>query len=660
MGPIALLACWLLPCVRGRGAKLQRLDNEFYIEKGDSTDSMGSKSAPLNPLPLSPSITLGEFYPKIALGEFKERVNELWQKEFNQLTEEYNSLGGIEMRYPAEIATSEEVKIKNRYRNILPYDRSRVVLNGDPAVPGSDYINASHIPGLLVPQRFITSQGPKENTVGDFWQMLWENRIRHVVMVTKVMEKAKKKCEQYWPDRVGDGVHVGPFHVTLVDLSKEPMWVCREMMMSKGGKEKHKVTQFQFIGWPDFEAPRFPKELTLFMEKVKSEIGEDASTICVHCSAGVGRSGTFITLYNLMESIHSGDSISIFSVVNEMREYRPQMVQAWGQYKFIYLAVLELIQGDTSLHMNTFCHLYDNRIQADSPIFVSQFNELEFQCDKSFTGTIERALDTNAINPDTMVLPFDESRVALYAPYWSGTDYINASHVEGHCGEKQFIATQLPVSESVRDLMQLIFQTRSPIVLLLASCEEFDKMAFDEGRIRYWPDPMTQHEFDGYTLLNENKFQHPLTNRLKLENVALKQAHEFDLVTLLDWTISGEFDVTPGGLQRLFDVTEAIDRSLQQVPDCPIVVQCRDGSGATGVFLAVYNSICRVRAEQSVDIFQTAKRLRACRQYMVSSWVSNNYVALFCERAAVCLFILPTRHKVELYKFHIVTRMRHC
>ena len=627
LGLLGLLSCCLLPCVLGKG-KLKKLDNEYYSERG-SRDSLGGKYVPLANLPPYVSLEDTVFSVKIALSDFKERVNELWEKEFNQLTEEYNSLGGSEMRYPAEHSVSEAALGKNRYRNILPYDRSRVVLGGAPPAE-SDYINASHIPGLLVAQRFISTQGPKENTVKDFWQMLWENRIRHVVMVTRVTERDRKKCEQYWPDKVGDGVEIGPFHVTLVDLAQEAMWVRREMMVRKEGEKRQKVKHYQFTGWPDFEAPRYPQDLILFMQMVKREIGADTSTICVHCSAGVGRSGTFIALFNLMASIENGSDISVFSVVNDMREYRPQMVQSRPQYKFLYLAVLELIQGDTSLSMNTFCHFHKNRMLPENMVYQAQFSEFEYQSDKSFTRGIERALDTSAINPDTMVLPFDDSRVKLSAPYWPGTDYINASHVETFRGETQFIATQLPVSDSVRELMQLMFQTKSPLLVLLASPADFDQMVYDDGRIRYWPDPMTQHEFDGYTLMNENQLSHPLNNKLKLENVALKESHQFDLVTLLDWTDSGEFDVSPASMQRLLQVAAEIDRLLAETPDRPIVVHCKDGSGATGVFMAAYNTICRIREDQTVDIFQTAKRLRACRQYMISSLVSYRLGHMLC------------------------------
>ena len=630
LGVIALLFCCLLPCIRTKkDTKMQKLDNEYYTEKGDSSlESMGDKNVPTDLLPPYTSLEEHVFSVEIVQSEFKERVTDLWENEFDQLTEEYNSLGGIEMRYPAEVAVSDAIRGKNRYRNILPYDRSRVVLSSDPLVPGSDYINASHIPGSLVSQRFISSQGPKENTVNDFWQMLWENRVKHLVMLTRVVERGKKKCEQYWPDKVGDGVHMGPFYVTLVNLVRENLWVSREMVVRKGAKEKQLVKQFQFVGWPDFEAPRFPQDLILFMRKVKYEIGQDTSTLCVHCSAGVGRSGTFISLFNLMEAIANGSDISIFNVVNDMREYRPQMVQSWAQYRFIYLAVLELIHGDTSLHMNTFCNYFISRIQAESPLFALQFNELEFQSDKSFSMPIIRALYPSAINPDTMVLPFDDCRVVLEGPYWEGADYINASYVESFCGKQQFIATQLPISESVRDLLQLIFQTKSPMVVLLTSYEEFEEMVYDEGRIRYWPDPMTQHEFEGYTLLNESQFVHPLTNRMRLDNIAGGESHVFNLVTLLDWTVSGEFDISAESLQRLFQVTQDIEQSLEEEPKRPIVVQCRDGSGATGVFICAYNSICRIKCDQSVDVFQTAKRLRYCRQYMISSWVSFNDILI--------------------------------
>ena len=560
------------------------------------------------------------FSRSITPSDFKERMNELWEQEYNQLIEEYNSLGGVEMRYSADRAVLPEESVKNRYKNILPYDRSRVVLKGDPG--GLGYINASYIPGILIPQQFISSQGPKENTATDFWIMLWENEVRHLIMLTRLVERGKKKCEQYWPERVGDGEHRGDLFVTLVNLVTEDMWTIREMMVRNVAGEKRVVKQMQFTGWPDFEAPKHPRDLILFLQMVKYEVAEDTSVICVHCSAGVGRSGTFIALYNLMEQVGDGSSINIWNVVNEMREHRPQMVQAWTQYRFIYLAVLELIQGDTCVQVNNFPHYFQFRLETHSPIFTTQFHELDYQSDKTYMRLIERAFDVDAINPDTMVLPFDDTRVVLSDNSWDGTDYINASYVEGYSGAREYIATQLPVSESVRDMMQLVYQTRSPVVVLLASYLEFDQMSYDEERIRYWPVPMTQHEFNGFTLMNENTFIHPLFNKLKLVNVEQEEAHEFTFVTLLDWTNAGEFGTTPDCLQRFFQVTQLIERCQEEYTSRPIIIQCKDGSGATGVLIAALNSIGQIKNGGIVDIFQISKRMRSCRQQMIDSLVS--------------------------------------
>ncbi|KAI6649156.1 hypothetical protein LOD99_11525 [Oopsacas minuta] len=621
LGIIFLFVCCCFLCSkRGKMSQLQKLDNELYTENGTSSlEKLPSEEMLIDPMP--PFICESEviFSLDIVQSEFKDRVNELWEKEEDQLIQEYNSLGGIEMRYPADIAVSPAAEGKNRYRNILPYDRSRVALKVDPREPGTGYINASHIPGILTSQNFISSQGPKENTVNDFWEMLWENQVKHLVMLTRLLEGNKKKCEKYWPDKVGDGEHRGQFFVTLVNLVTEKMWVTRELMVRNEDGDKHLVKQFQFIGWPDFGAPRFPQDLILFIRKVKLETGTDTSTICVHCSAGVGRSGTFIALYNMLGPIAAGRNLSIFKVVNEMREYRTQMVQSWLQYRFIYLTVLELIHGDTSIHMNNFHGFYQSRMLTHSPVFTTQFHELDYQTEKSFTRTIERAFEVDVINPDTSVLPYDDCRVVLTAPYWDGSDYINASYVDGYDSYATFIATQLPVSDSVRDLMQLIYQTKSPVVVLLASYLEFEDMKYDEGRIKYWPDPMTQHEFSGYTLMNENTFIHPLINRLKLVNVAFAEAHEFTLVTLLDWTKAGEFGTTIDCMQRLLQVAQLIEKCQEQKPIRPIIIHCKDGSGATGVLITALISIRQIKCENNVDIFQVAKRIRYNRQYMINS-----------------------------------------
>ena len=620
-GILTFVCFFVCCCLRSRPNKHIKLQHSTEFYPDNPTNSLGSISKE-EPLPSPFKTEVDPFSQSMLPSEYKECLCELWEQEYDQLIQEYNSLGGVEMRYSANTAEMTSQTVKNRYKNILPYDRSRVVLRGDTGIQG--YINASHIPGILIPHQFISSQGPKDNTVTDFWVMLWENSVRHLIMLTRLIERGKKKCEQYWPERVGDGEHVGDMFVTLVNLVTEDMWTIREMVVRNGTGEKRVVKQMQFTGWPDFEAPKHPRDLILFLQRVKLEVAEDTSVICVHCSAGVGRSGTFIALYNLMEQVGDGtsSSINIWNVVNEMREHRPQMVQAWTQYRFIYLAVLELIQGDTCVQVNNFPHYFQFRLDTHSPIFTTQFHELDFQSDKTYTRLIERAFDVDAVNPDTMVLPFDDTRVILSDTFWDGTDYINASYVEGYSGARDYIATQLPVSDSVRDMMQLVYQTKSPVVVLLASYLEFDDMSYDEGRIRYWPVPMTQHEFNGYTLMNENTFIDPLFNKLKLVSVEQGEGHEFTLVTLLDWTKAGEFGTTPDCLQRLFQVTQFIKRCQEEHLGRPIIIQCKDGSGATGVLIAALNSIGQIKSGGNVDIFQTAKRLRCCRQLMINSLVS--------------------------------------
>ena len=623
---VIVVWCLCVTCIRRRssGKYTKSIPTDEEINPVVSkTKSPVPVPPPYEPVPHgAPDPAGGIFSEEISQEDFKARVELLWQKENNLLAEEYNALGGSEYRYPTNKATNPAVKEKNRYRNILPYDRSRVVLDSIPNEPTSDYINASLVPGIHVKQEFISSQGPRKETVEDMWRMLWQEKICTVVMLTKVVEGQKKKCEQYWPERVGDGERYGALFVTLVGLQQDKLWVCREMTVSdNAGTEKLLVRHFQFVGWPDFDAPRFPQDLIRFMQKVKLEAVKSPSPVCVHCSAGVGRSGTFITLVNLSEAIHAGRSISVFNIVNEIREHRPLLVQAFPQYRFIYLAVLELLQGDTSVPASNFPIFFQSRCEVESGLFELQFAELEFQTEKAYTRANFRALDALAINPCEMVLPYDDCGVELSGRHWNGSRYINASHVEDYYGDSSFIATQLPVSESVRDLMQLIFQTEAPVVLLLASREEFEEMKYDEGRIRYWPEPMTQHEFDGFNLMNENQQEHPLINRMKLVCNADESEVEFRLVTLLDWTEGGQFKVSPESMQRLITVLQEMEQCLQQ-KNRKVILQCADGAGASGVMISAYNSVCQIKEEQSVDVFQSIKRMRYCRPSMVNSLVS--------------------------------------
>lgn len=168
------------------------------------------------------------------------------------------------------------------------------------------------------PREFIVTQGPLHSTRDDFWRMCWESNSRAIVMLTRCFEKGREKCDHYWPhDTVP--VYYGDIKVTMLNDSHYPDWAVTEFMMSKGDQNRI-IRHFHFTTWPDFGVPNPPQTLVRFVRAFRERVGADQRPIIVHCSAGVGRSGTFITLDRILQQINVADYVDVFGIVWAMRK----------------------------------------------------------------------------------------------------------------------------------------------------------------------------------------------------------------------------------------------------------------------------------------------------------------------------------------------------
>ncbi|XP_061855991.1 receptor-type tyrosine-protein phosphatase eta isoform X2 [Colius striatus] len=261
---------------------------------------------------------------------------------FAEEYEELKSAGVHQPKFAAELA---ENRGKNRYNNVLPYDISRVKLSDQSSVT-DDYINANYMPGYNSKKAFIAAQGPLPNTIDDFWQMIWEKKVYSIVMLTKCVEQARTKCEQYWPDKQSKSY--GDITVTMVSEVVLPEWTIRDFTVEKScTPESHTVRQFHFTSWPDHGVPETTDLLINFRHLVheySSQNPIDSPTL-VHCSAGVGRTGTFIAIDRLIQQMEMENTVDVYGVVYDLRMHRPLMVQTEDQYVFLNQCVMDIIRS---------------------------------------------------------------------------------------------------------------------------------------------------------------------------------------------------------------------------------------------------------------------------------------------------------------------------
>ncbi|XP_067950594.1 receptor-type tyrosine-protein phosphatase beta-like [Watersipora subatra] len=251
-------------------------------------------------------------------------------------SEEYQTLLRMSPKNRHNAAVLEPNTSKNRWVDILPFDHSRVKLLPAEEEIGSDYINANYMPGFMSRREYIATQGPLPGTIDHFWRMVWEQNVSTIVMLTQLIEKNRRKCEQYWPDEVDEGSAYGDLVVTLVSTSILPEYTIRifDVQMKDA---KRTVKHFSVSFWPDFGCPEETSSLLNLVRVVRSHLKpEPRGPLVVHCSAGVGRTGTYIAVDRLLQEIQENDEIDIFAMVLEMRDYRCKMVQTEDQYVYIH------------------------------------------------------------------------------------------------------------------------------------------------------------------------------------------------------------------------------------------------------------------------------------------------------------------------------------
>nr|XP_040049933.1 tyrosine-protein phosphatase non-receptor type 18 isoform X4 [Gasterosteus aculeatus aculeatus] len=267
------------------------------------------------------------------------------------LDQEYNmvrSLTSVEKKdlgLTSDVGELKENIKKNRYKDILPYDQSRVVLSLMTSDSDSDYINASFIPGVTSHRRYIASQGPLGSTRTDFWRMIWENDVKVIVMACREIEMGKK-CECYWSP-VQQEASYGAFRVCNQEETRPDENIVIRVLTVSYQQITRSLTQYQFLSWPDHEVPHEVSGVLDLLEKVRVTQSTHTSPVLIHCSAGCGRTGVLCVLdyiHDLLVTKQMDTDFSIKQLVQDIRRQRPSAVQTKEQYRFIFTAAACMLE----------------------------------------------------------------------------------------------------------------------------------------------------------------------------------------------------------------------------------------------------------------------------------------------------------------------------
>ncbi|XP_037511080.1 tyrosine-protein phosphatase non-receptor type 4 isoform X1 [Rhipicephalus sanguineus] len=232
---------------------------------------------------------------------------------------------------------------KNRYRDISPYDATRVILQEGTS---GDYINASYvnmnIPTSGIVNRYIATQGPLPNTTIDFWEMVWEQQCTLVVMLTTLVERGRIKCHKYWPDLYETDTY-GHLQVSCVRQKETPSFAFREFtLINTQNREERHITHMQYLAWPDHGVPEEASEFLGFVQRVRRSRDGMVEPTVVHCSAGIGRTGVLILMETAMCLIEANEPVYPLDLTRDMRDQRAMLIQTSSQYKFVCEAILKV------------------------------------------------------------------------------------------------------------------------------------------------------------------------------------------------------------------------------------------------------------------------------------------------------------------------------
>ncbi|KAG1956638.1 protein tyrosine phosphatase, receptor type, D [Pimephales promelas] len=568
-------------------------------------------------------------HPPVSVSELPTHIERMKANDNLRFSQEYESIDPGQ-QFSWEQSNLEINKSKNRYANVIAYDHTRVSLSNNDGVPGGDYINANFIDGYRRQGAYIATQGPMPDTFSDFWRMVWEQHTANIIMITKLEEKSRNKCDQYWPSR-GTETY-GLMQVSLLDTVELATYCVRTFALFKSGSgEKREVRQFQFTAWPDQGVPEHPTPFLAFLRRVKACNPPDAGPIAVHCSAGVGRTGCFIVIDAMLERVKQEKTIDVYGHVTLMRSQRNYMVQTEEQYIFIYDALLEAVScGNTEVPARNLYAYIQRLSQTEPPEHISGM-EQEFKrlanAKAHNSRFVSASLPCNKFkNRLVNIMPYETTRVCLQPIRGvEGSDYVNGSFIDGYRQQRAYIGTQGPLAETVEDFWRMLWEHNSTIVVMLTKLREMGR----EKCHQYWPsDRSARYQYFVVDPMAEYNMPQYILREFKVTDARDGQSRTVRQFQFTDWPEQG----VPKSGEGFIDFIGQVHKTKEQFgQDGPISVHCSAGVGRTGVFITLSIVLERMRYEGVVDIFQTVKMLRTQRPAMVQT--EEQYQ--FCYRAAL-------------------------
>ncbi|EDV23316.1 uncharacterized protein TRIADDRAFT_27501 [Trichoplax adhaerens] len=573
-------------------------------------------------------------FPPVPVSSFCEYVKYLAENKNLRFKRQFETIQRSRP-LPCLDAIQESNQSKNRYSSVLPYDYSRVVLQEKDDIPGSDYINASYIQGHKKENAYIACQGtPLEDTVNDFWRMIWEQNSSSIIMISNSESgRQRQNYVQYWPGQVithyGDDGSISMFYTVCQFIVIN---IGFYLQYTNGESMSRKIRHFHFLAWPDHGVPERLKPFILFLKRVKALSEKDEGPMIVHCGAGIGRTGTFICINILLNRLLDDKILDVYSCVTLLRSQRASVVQTWEQYKFIHDILVEWIfSGETEVQLSKLRRHINNLLKANH----SSITELQQEFKQLQTSSelaqfpASTTLQNLPKNRSMTIFPFEFNRIIL-SNTAEDSDYINASFIEGFKCPENFIVTQAPLHNTVNHFWQMIWDNKVEIIVNLTELKE-GLAVTQSSHACYYPSQVSEEivRYHTFTIKNigETKREDHRYSicQLEVSNANDNCIRNIKLFRFLAWPE----DSVPSGTKSILSFIYKVMENVPTKNQDPILVHCSNGGGRSGVFCALWSMMKRAKVEKIADVYQTVKYYREQRSGMVSTL--DQYE--FCYRA---------------------------
>ncbi|CAL1680484.1 unnamed protein product [Lasius platythorax] len=613
----------------------QNIENYEHKIKSAISNSKQELSTPSDRQSLSRSTT-PEVPPIVVEKKDEEMEKEMTSltkvKDFEDYVRQAIQSGLLDKQYetfprgqtrPWDYGKLPQNKSKNRYGNLIAYDETRVILKKLPDDVYSDYINANYITGYKKEKRYIATQGPRPNTVIDFWRMIWQENVLIICMLANVIENGKTKCEQYWPDigkkkKYGDVIVLNAKHNVFADY-------CFRTFQVTCGEETRKIEHLHYTAWPDHGVPLYTHSVVTYLKKLLATPPGNGPVV-IHCSAGVGRTGTIILCDICLHRAAAEGLIDVFAETASIRNERANMVDNKQQYLLAHLALVEcLLSIPTTLPCNEVLPMRIKELKKQLLVQQQRLQNIAWQDEalRQFTSTPSLSERNRAKNRFPELISDKVSRIYLkrYPTSDEDSDYLSAVYVDGVKLQNQYLATQLPLPSTVNDFWRMIAEFKVELILMLQPPDLQDTtccvIAPTSGEFKPTP-------YLNITVKEVVELEYYTSQKMLLVDNSEKPSREqsVTILCLTEWK-SGR-NQSPPPVMTMVTLWQAAERIARG--DGPTVTLCHDGVTGCGLYLALNFLLERMAVERECDVCLAVRAVRRSRPDFVRSLEHLEYL----------------------------------